>query len=50
MGAKGKNNVCIVQKGKTKSISDLQGITYIDAEKGEMHTRNKLKDWLGNIK
>ena len=45
-GALGKSKVCFVCKGNPQLASDLDGITYIDGDKGELTVEKKLKDWL----
>lgn len=50
MGKKGRNNVVFICKNKPKIASDLNGITYIDADKGEFHMKLELKDWLDSLK
>lgn len=49
-GALGKKKVCFVCKGKPRLATDLQGITYVDGDKGELTVKSKLKDWLSEIK
>lgn len=49
-GALGKEKVCFVCKGKPRLATDLQGITYVDGDKGELTVKSKLKDWLSEIK
>ncbi len=49
-GALGKEKVCFVCKGKPRLATDLQGITYIDGDKGDQTVKSKLKDWLNAIK
>ena len=50
MGALGKKNICFVCKGKPKLATDLNGITYIDADLGEAQVTLKLRDWIAGIK
>jgi predicted nucleotide-binding protein len=50
VGKKGRNNVVFICKNKPKIASDLNGITYIDADNGEFHMKAELKDWLDNLK
>jgi Predicted nucleotide-binding protein containing TIR -like domain len=50
VGKKGRNNVVFICKNKPKIASDLKGITYIDADKGEFHMKAELKDWLESLK
>ena len=47
-GLKGRNNTAIyvVDPKKTKSMSDLSGVTYIDGSKKEYIIKEKLKKWL----
>lgn len=45
-GALGKSNVCFVCKGNPTMASDLDGITYIDGNAGDITIRKKLQDWL----
>lgn len=50
VGKKGRNNVVFICKNTPKIASDLKGITYIDADKGEFHMKAELKDWLESLK
>lgn len=50
VGKKGRNNVVFICKNKPKIASDLNGITYIDVDKGEFHMKAELKDWLISLK
>lgn len=45
-GALGKSKVCFVCKGSPTLASDLDGITYIDGNAGEITIQKKLQDWL----
>lgn len=49
-GALGKEKVCFVCKGKPRLATDLQGITYVDGDKGDLTVKSKLKDWLSVIR
>lgn len=46
MGKLGKQKVVIANKKKPKLATDLKGITYIDANKGEAEVKLQLKEWL----
>ena len=50
MGCLGKGKVCFICKGNPHIASDLQGITYIDGDKGDAHVKMKLKSWVERIK
>lgn len=45
-GALDKKKVCFICKGNPSLASDLDGITYIDGDRGEMTIRKKLEDWI----
>lgn len=45
-GALDKSRVCFVCKGNPALASDLEGVTYIDGNVGDITIRNQLKDWL----
>lgn len=49
-GALGKSKVCIVRKGKPKIASDLNGVTYINGDEGELTIKRSLQDWLDEMK
>ncbi len=49
MGALGKGKVCFICKGNPHIASDLQGITYINGDSGEMHVKTKLKSWVDRV-
>ncbi|SFB33125.1 nucleotide-binding protein [Clostridium frigidicarnis] len=49
MGKKGRNNVVFICKNKPKIASDLNGVTYIDADQPEYHMKAELKDWLASL-
>ena len=45
-GALDKKNVCFICKGNPSLASDLDGVTYIDGDKGDMTIRKRLEDWI----
>lgn len=49
-GALGKSKVCVVRKGKPKIASDLNGVTYINGDEGELTIKRSLQDWLDEMK
>lgn len=50
VGKNGRNNVVFICKNSPKIASDLNGVTYIDADKGEYSVKIELKEWLDSLK
>ena len=50
MGSLDEKRVVIANKNKPKLASDLAGVKYIDANRGEALVKQELKAWLSRIR
>lgn len=44
-----KRKVCFICKGNPKIASDLKGVTYIDGDQGDTHTKIRLREWIESL-
>lgn len=45
-----ENQSMYCSKGKPKIASDLNGVTYINGDEGELTIKRSLQDWLDEMK